>query len=215
MIKNGGHGRRHIVGAGQGLQPLRSQPAGGKLCVKIGKVVGEVSCRVRGRGQESADLVKQGGAMANQIAGGYDNALLHQTSGVGGHGPGGDAADLCMMGAAGNEAEQGLRFALKHRGDERDIRQMAAAKRRVVGEVHITRTGCEMPERFTHTNAERTQVNGDVGSTGDEGAGGIQQGAGKVESLANVGGDGGALEQGAHVVHKAVKAMAHEVGGSR
>lgn len=54
-------------------------------------------------------------------------------------------------------------------------------------------------------------MHGDVRGAGEQSAFRIKQGAGEVESLADVRGDGGATKQGSHVANDAVEAMAEEI----
>ena len=61
--------------------------------------------------------------------------------------------------------------------------------------------------------AEGSEMHGNVWRAGKESSVWIEQRAGEVESLADVRGDRGAAEQGPHVRHDGVEAMAEEIAG--
>ena len=90
---------------------------------------------------------------------------------------------------------------------------MRSAKGWVVCDDGIARLHRDRFRDGANAFAEGSEVHGDVRSTRKQSSVWIEQRAGEVEALADVRGDGGAAEQGAHVRHDGVEAMAEEVAG--
>ena len=90
----------------------------------------------------------------------------------GGHGAGGDAADLGVV-AAGGDVEQrcvGLVLGVEDRRDHGDVGQVGAAVVRVVDRVDVARPHLAgvAPEHLLDALAHRAQVHGDVRGVGDQ-----------------------------------------------
>jgi hypothetical protein len=114
------------------------------------------------------------------------------------------------MGAAGDVAEE-RPAVFEDRGDHGHVRQMGAAEGGVVGHHDIPLLhGDRLPEA-AHAEAQGAQVDGDVRGVDHQLARRVEQGAGEIEALLDVGGDGGALEHFAHLPGDRREAMGEQL----
>lgn len=207
------HGAADVRGGlGEGEEAFGAEAVGGELGVEIGEVVFDGTGGERRAEEKLTQGVEVGCAVADEEGGGDDDAFLVKLGCVGGHGAGGLAANFSMMRAVGDDAVKGAIF-VEDWGDEGDIRQVGATVDRVVGDEGVTGLKRMPGDDGTHADAEGAEVDGDVRSAGEELAFRGEQGAGEVEAFANVGGEGGAAEEGAHFFDDAVQAVAEEEGG--
>ena len=140
----------------------------------------------------------------------YD-ALFRERAREWRHGTGRDAAHVRVMAAAGREEEQ-RPGRVVHRSHDRDVRQMRAARRGIVGDEDVA--GAELGVRGDdrpHRLAHRTEVHGDVGSVGDQTAVGVEHGAREVEPFADVGAERGATQHLPHLLGDRHVQVAHDL----
>lgn len=134
-----------------------------------------------------------------------EDALLLDGAAEGGHGAGGDAADLGVVAARGDqeaECPSGIARLVEHRGHDGHVGQVGAAVVRVVDGVHVA--GPQVvrapPQDLLDGLAHGAEVDGDVGRVGDEVALGVEEGAGEVEAFLDVDRVGGVLQAHAHLL---------------
>ena len=117
-----------------------------------------------------------------------------------------------MMCAARHVAEQGATlFVLEDGSDHRHVRQMGAAEPGMVGHHHVARLHGDRLAQAPHAEAEGPEVDRDVGRVDHELPRRIEQGAGEVEPLLDVGGDRRALEPLPHLAHDGREAMGEQL----
>ncbi len=125
------------------------------------------------------------------------HALLVERLGVGGHRAGRRAADVGVVGAVGGEADQLL--AGEGGRDDRDVGQVGAARVGVVE--HPAHPGLVVLVRHRRDRGgHRAQVDRDVLGLHHEVAGGVEQRAGGVAALLDVGRVAGADQHRAHLL---------------
>ena len=143
---------------------------------------------------------------------------------------GGHAADVGVVGAVGDEADEGLAAggvcpsisprtngpAISHRttlrgphgslrggedgGDEGDVVEVGAAEVGVVEGDDVAGVELEALERGGDGSGHGAEVDGDVGRLRDHVALGVKEGAGVVLALLDVGGEAGAAKGDAHLL---------------
>ena len=156
-----------------------------------------------------------------------DEALLEEL-GRAGEGAGGHAANVGVVGAVGDEADEGLaaggvrpsicrmgwpfdrlRATLRRAqgerigedgGDEGDVVEVGAAEVGVVEDDDVAGGEVEALEGGGDGGGHGAEVDGDVGGLGDHVAVGVKEGAGVVLALLDVGGEAGAAEGDAHLL---------------
>ena len=116
------------------------------------------------------------------------------------HGAGGDATDVGVVAAGGDEESYGA-GGVEDGGDDGDVGEMGAAVVGVVeGEDVAGAEGVLAAAQYgAHGVAHGAEVDGDMGGVGDEMALAVEEGAGEVEALLDVDGIGGVDEGGAHL----------------
>ena len=114
------------------------------------------------------------------------------------HGAGGNASNISMVTAAGDPENDG--FILENRGHDSDVRQVAASCRRMVGHQYITRGKIRTAANlFPDCLAHCTKMNRNMGGIGHQVAIRAKEGAGKIQSLLDVCGNGGFLQHTSHL----------------
>ncbi len=117
-----------------------------------------------------------------------------------------------MGDVAAEEADDAL---VMHGRDDRDIGQMAAARQvwivadEGIARLHVIK-GVAREDRLDRTD-HRTEMDGDVIGLGNEPAGRIEQGGRTVAALLDVGGEGGADQDRAHVLGNGQEAIAEHL----
>ena len=102
-------------------------------------------------------------------------------------------------------------FVVEHGRDERDIGQMRAAERRMIGDDRVAFARRKASHDLPDADAERAEMDRDMRGADHQPSLGIEQCAGKIEPLPDVGGERGAAEQRAHFLDDAHEAVAHEI----
>ena len=203
------HGLPDCLSSRQLFQSLSSEAVGSQLRVKIRQIIGQVTRGISGFGQQLGNHFKPRLAAFDQMARSNDDAFLNQPCCGGRHGTGRHPTDLRVVRPTGHKTQQLARI-VKHRRDQGHIRQVRTAKRWVVGDISVARLDA-IPAKdfhsFPHTHTQGTQMHWDMGSACHKFTTRIQKCAGKVQPLADVGGYGGAPQQGTHVVHQTVEPM--------
>ena len=100
------------------------------------------------------------------------------------------------MGPIGHEKAEPA--AQEDGGDAGDVGQMGPAPVGVVEDDQVALLKGHGPERRLDGEGHGAQVDGDVRALGQRLAGAVEAGAGKVLPLLDVGGEGGAAEDGGH-----------------
>ena len=197
------HVARHRLAAmlaGERLQRFHPPVVGRHGSAQVGQVLLHGPGREGGVEEQAARFVPAGTAPPHQVRGRDHHPLLAQPPRARGHRARADPPDLGMVGAAGDVAEERpFLLAFKHRGHHRHVRQVGAAEAGVVGHHHVAGRHGDRLAQAAHAEAERPEVDGDVRRVDHQLAGRIEQGAGEVEPLLDVGGDGGALEPLPHL----------------
>ena len=110
--------------------------------------------------------------------------------------PGRLGADVRVMSAVCREAEQ---LAFREQGrDQRHIGQVRAAQVGVVHDDHVAGPPLQLRNDAAHGVSHAAQVHRNVGGLGAQQTLRVEQGAGEVQPVLDVGGDGAALQYGAH-----------------
>ncbi len=207
---------RQAVAGDQLLQLVDAQLVGSHLGLQVGQQLVGVA---HGPGAGRQALPPGGLIPAARLHEGHvveQQALLGDRAAEGRHRARADAPHVGMVTAAGHEQHRRRRTASarrKHRRDRRDVGQVGAAVVGVVAEHHIPRgqgrplTASDRRQQGGDTVAHRTQMHGDVGRVGHQGAAAVEHGAGEVEPLADVHRAGALLQPRTHLFghrHEAV-----------
>ncbi len=120
----------------------------------------------------------------------------------GGHGAGGEPADLGVVAAGRDQEQQRPPLLVEDRRDDGDVGKVRAPVVGVVDGVGVARPHGALvaPQHLLDGLAHGAEVDGDVGGVGDQVALGVEQGAGEVEAFLDVDGVGGVLEADAHLL---------------
>lgn len=96
-----------------------------------------------------------------------------------------------------------------HRSDDSQVWQVAAPCAGVVAQQHIARVEVspQVLDLELHRLLHGAQVHRNVGGIGDQPPIGSEEGAGEVQPLLDVGGDGRALQDAAHLLSNAHEAV--------
>ena len=132
-----------------------------------------------------------------------DNALVGERAREGGHAARLDPADVGVVGARDGEAEGGAR-------DERDVRQVRAAGVRVIEDVRVVGAGVLAPDggdRVRH----RAEVDGNVLGLRDQPAAAVEERGRAVAPLLDVGREGRADQDGAHLLGDGAESAAQNL----
>ncbi len=194
---------------GEGGKRCAPAQDGGQHRPQIGEVVGQRPGRERTRREQLLDLFPPRLAAREQQGRRNHHPLFGQRARVRRYRAGAHAADLGMVGPAGNITEQlpGV-VDRRHQGH---VRQVRAAEGGVVGHHHVPRTGRPEGDQLPDAEPHGAEVDRNVGRIDHQPPGGIQQGAREVLALLDVGGDGGALQHLAHLARDAREAVAHQL----
>ena len=190
----------------------RAGGVGGHLGVQVSEVFVRGTRGVGAGEKEGAQSGVAGGGCVGAVTERADqDAFLRERAGIRRQGTGRDAADLCVVRAAGGE-KAGARKSVGENGrDDRHVRQVAASTKGVVRDVHLARTQVgHVGAQAAHTFFHRAEVDGDVRSVGDEAAIGVEQGAGKIEAFLDVRGEGRAAKGDAHLLGDGGEAAVEE-----
>jgi len=114
---------------------------------------------------------------------------------------------VCAVRTVRNEEER------RHHGD---VRQMGATFERVVGDHDVARLEIrEAGQHGAHGLAHGAEVHGDMGGVGDQAACAVEDRAGVVEALLDVGRDRGVTQHGAHLLRDGHEAVAEDLEAHR
>ena len=127
--------------------------------------------------------------------------------------PGRRAADVGVVGAVGREAEQRA-VVRERRRDDGDVRQVGAAAVGVVQDPCDARL-VPLPHHGLDGGGHRAEVDGDVLGLHDHPAGGVEQRAGRVAALLDVGRVRRADEHGAHLLARRAQGAGDHAQGDR
>ncbi len=179
---------------------------GRDLGAQVGEVGVGVAGGVGGAGEQAPGLGLAERAVAHEEPVVEQDALLVDGAAEGGHGTGGDAADLRVVAARGHqEAQPGplpVRGLVEHRADDGHVGQVRPAVVRVVDGVDVAGPqGARVaPEHLLDGLPHRPEVHRDVRGVGHQAAVRVEQGAGEVQALLDVDGVGGVLQSYAHLL---------------
>jgi len=125
----------------------------------------------------------------------YHALLLKR--GVQAHGAGGDATHIGVVGTGGDESDQAIgRDNGSHDGDVGKVR---AAEKGVIENHDIASLPAHAPDDIPHAPGHRSQMHGDVRGLGHQFTAGIKNGAGEILAILDVGRQGTAFQNGAHL----------------
>ena len=114
------------------------------------------------------------------------------------HGAGAVRADIGVVGPGHGEGGQPL--AGEHRRYHRHVGQMGAAQVGVVDHQEVAGAPVAAFHQVRHGVGHGAQVHGNVRGLGAEAAGGVEDGAGKIQPVLDVGRQRAGAQQGAHLV---------------
>ncbi len=180
----------------EGLEAQQAALVGGELGT-------QVTGALLGGAHVSKDQVPDGGVdlpLAEEFDGRDDEAFLVDLAGNG-HGAGGHAADIGVVGAAGDKGIGGGGTFEKVGGDEGDVGKVGAAEERVVEDDAVSGMQIEGELLDGSLDGKRhgAEMNRNVGSLGDEHAMQVEEGAGIVTPLFDVGRAGGFAQDETHL----------------
>ena len=124
--------------------------------------------------------------------------------------PGVMPPNVGVVGAAGGVADESA-LAVDG-GNQRDVRQMRSAGVGIVddGDVGFGQ-GAEVFEHRLHAGGHGTQMHRDMRRLGQQPAGGVEESAGKIPPLLDVGRKGDVLERHAHVFRRRFQQRARQL----
>ena len=145
---------------------------GGCLGMQVGEVVAELASGQWGTLEELDDGIEVGLAEPEQVGRGDDGSLLGEARRIGWHRAGCDAADLSVVGAVGDIADQ--LTSCMDGADDSDVGEVGSAEGRVVGDQHVTGAEGVSGSALPHADPEGTEVNRDVRGTHHQRSVGIE-----------------------------------------
>ncbi len=216
--------RLHVEGddpapgrAGQGAQGLGTAVVGGGGGAQVGEVLLDGTARKGPFQKQPPELRPARLAPARQVGGRDDHSFFGEAACTGRHRAGPHAADLGVVSAAGDVAEQrgwrggaGLGVAEDGR-DHRHVRQMGTAETGMIGHHHVARLERQRRGGQPHADAERAEMHRDVRRVDHQLAGDVEQRAREVETLLDVRRDGGALQALAHLARDGREAVGEQL----
>ena len=192
-------------------QKVNAALVGRDLRFEVREIVGKQSCPAHGRfsrtprqrarfKQQLRDALFVEHAVFHELEALDARAFLDELAGERRHGAGRDAADVSMMASAGDKKDWAP--IPPNRGDDRDVRKVAASGDGVVGNQHVA-----FPQIFTlkldlaaHGVAHRPKMHRNVRGVGDEATGFVKDRAGEIEPFLDVRGNRSALERAPHLL---------------
>ena len=144
-------------------------------------------------------------ATAHEMRGRDYQALLIKGAGDR-HGPRGRRPDVRVVGTVGQEGDgslaalDGRGINREERGDQGHVRQVGPAQVGVVQHHHVAGGPIHRRDDGAHRMGHAPQVHGDVGGLGAEPPRAVEDGAGKVQPIPDVGGEGGVTQPHPHLL---------------
>ena len=175
---------------------------GGELCLEVGDVLVGVPRRPRPAGEAFAQRRFADRAVVHQQEVVEHDAFLFDGVRGGRHRARRDAADVGVVRARGDEERRFPALAEEDGAHDRDVRQVRPAG--VWRVQHPGPPGTQLArirrDDGAHARAHRAEVDRHVRGIRDERARAVEEGAGKIETLADVDRDGRGLQHGAHLL---------------
>ena len=201
------------------VQLLHAFCVGRDLRLDVGDIHIGAARRISRTGQQSPklSLTEQSTVDEKKIV--DDDTLFLQRAGLRWGGTGRDAADIRVMAAAADEEQNLAAGGVKHRRNDRDIRQMRAAVERIVQRHDVAgfQRRVAIVQHRAHTLPHRAEVHGHMRSIGDQSAFRIENGAGEIEAFLDVHAHRRVLQHGAGLfrdVHEQIveQLQQHRIG---